>query len=516
MNEYDSNELNQEDQKAQQQPLGESEILPAGKETPETPETEFQPIQEGANEPAGETFYPYHQSPDMGYYDSGYYNNGYQPQPQPAYQEPLYPPQPQPVSEFHSEEPQQTNEPEIQEKPKSNMTGLRVFCAIMALVVFTSIGASVGYLVGVKNDGVTSGVGGKIDFSQQETPTVADVKPDASGKYTTAQVARIVSPSVVFIYVYTEGNKTTNTQPVGGQASGIIMDKNGYILTNDHIYSEVPNAKFLVALSDGRELDADFVAGDSRSDLAVLKIRNPSNLTPAVFGNSDALQVGDDVIAIGSPDGLDDTVTKGIVSAVNRRVTGGSQNQTKYSMKCIQTDTAINPGNSGGALVNMYGQVIGVNSSKIVDETVEGIGFAIPIKAAKTIADSLVKNGYIINRGRLGITYQMVDTLSSRIYKDEIGLKISEIALDSDLNNRGISKGDTIKKIDGKEITNSDMVLDIIESKKPSETVILDIYVATTKQIKTVTVKLLADKGSSSYNSTQQGTTLNKNNPFGQ
>ena len=147
-------------------------------------------------------------------------------------------------------------------------------------------------------------------------------------------------------------------------------------------------------MDDGTTYNAGVVGFDSRTDIAVLKIDNPKNLKPATFGNSEEIELGEDIIVVGNPGGIDyqNSITKGVVSAVNRKLSSSSL------VKYIQTDAAINPGNSGGPIVNMYGQVIGIATSKFVSEYYENMGFAIPSATAKDIVDSLIKNGYVNGR----------------------------------------------------------------------------------------------------------------------
>ena len=283
------------------------------------------------------------------------------------------PPMP-PVSDPEPPEPFEPNR-------QASKKGVRVMALIVALIVAFTGSVTVGYWLG--NRGLFS--------SQSQTPTQipsqsgsGSVNPDGSGAPSSfdiqtgdnkgetmsyEEISAKVCPSIVNITVYAaDGQK-------GSYASGVIMDaEKGYVVTNDHIYSGIPNAKFLITLNNGTEFRASFVSGDSRSDLAILKIENPKNLVAAEF-NAQPLRVGESVLAIGQSYGYADTVTNGIVSAVNRRMNLSSGG---YSERYIQTTAAINPGNSGGALVNMRGQIVGITSAKIANEKVEGLGFAIP------------------------------------------------------------------------------------------------------------------------------------------
>lgn len=397
--------------------------------------------------------------------------------------------------------------------PKGKKTGLKVFAFILAAVVISTVCLGFGYMVGSNKTGgnLPNSTGNQANWNKSQSKNATDEKPDENGKYSAAAVAQMVSPSVVGIVIYSD------TSDTGASASGVIIDDQGYVLTNDHIYSEIPNAKFLITTSDNREFDATYVAGDQKSDIAVLKITNPNNLVPAKFGNSDNVKVGDETIAIGSPGGLNDTVTSGIVSAVNRRISKSTTSGVSVSTKFIQTDTAINHGNSGGALVDRFGSVIGINSMKIAaDETYEGLGFAIPSNTAVKIADELIKYGSVATRGRLGISYSQIDTLTSRKHNLTKGLQVNEISPDSDLQGKGINKEDVIVEIDGVAAINDDVVLDVVDSKKAGESVTLKLVRKSDKKEYTVTAKLIEDKGTSSYNTKVTEQTSSNENPFGE
>lgn len=381
-------------------------------------------------------------------------------------------------------------------EPKPNR-GLRIFVLILALVMAATGLTAGGYYMGrnARDTGGTSSVesGSGNGLNLDIVERGASKNEENLGSSAVNAAASKVAPSVVGITVYsmTDQNK-------GSEATGIVLTKDGYILTNDHIYADVPNAQFLIETSDKKEYQAKFVAGDSRSDLAVLKIDGVNNLVPAVIGNSNALAVGESVIAVGNPYGsaFAGTVTKGIISAVNRRVTGDSGG---YSMKCIQTDTAINPGNSGGPLVNMEGQVVGINSSKIVATGYEGIGFAIPSNTAVKVAESLVRHGYVADRSRLGISYQAITTVTSLQNDIPTGLYIREISADSDMNGKGVSVNDIITHVGDTPIKTGEEILDVIEDTKPGQSIQITVHHTATGKKSKIIVKLLADKGSSSY-----------------
>lgn len=310
---------------------------------------------------------------------------------------------------------------------------------------------------------------GEAGISQMQIigkPQVSDSLPAEGEKLTIPQVAKLVSPSVVAVIHY---RNSKFYEPYGG-GSGIIMSEDGYIITNAHVIAGADALK--VILDNGDPYEATVIGSDTQTDLAVIKIE-ASGLTVAQFGDSNELEVGETVIAIGSPGGteLAGSVTQGIVSAVNRLI-----QTTGYSMHYIQTDAAINPGNSGGALVNEYGQVIGINSSKIVAEGYEGIGFAIPITEAKPIIDDLLQNGRVTGRVLLGISAEAIDEVTARTYDVPMGVQIINIDPQADIANRGVLKGDIITHIDGERIYNLDDIRTVLNRHKAGDIVRLTLY----------------------------------------
>ena len=241
-------------------------------------------------------------------------------------------------------------------------------------------------------------------------------------------------------------------------------------------------------------------------------------MTPAAFGDSDELQAGEDVVAIGSPYGFSNSVTKGIVSTPNRRIqstsTDYSGTTSTYSVRVIQTDAAINKGSSGGALVNMKGQVVGISSSKIVVDTYEGMCFSIPANTAKAVASDLVQYGKVVGRAKLGITYNEVSSVQAVVNDLPSGLMIHEISTESSLYTSGLKQGDIICAIDDQEIRVAADALDVIERKKAGDQVTLKIYVADTNSYVTQTATLLEDESTSSYSTDQPETS--QLNPFKQ
>lgn len=363
-------------------------------------------------------------------------------------------------------------------KPMSK--GLKLFCFIMAAVIILTGTCAVGYFAG---RGSVNYVGKQVDVNLAS-------KPKNTDQSTPAQIYNQVNESVVGIRVYSDAGNASD-------ASGVIYTEDGYIVTNDHIYSEIPSAKFKVYMYDGTEYDAVYVAGDTVSDLAVLKI-DAKNLKPAELGNSNELICGEEVVAIGRPSDATDksSITSGIISLTKRRV----KTTSSYTARLIQTDSAINPGSSGGALVNMYGQVVGITSSKLAGVEYDAIGYAIPTTTVKRIVEQLISDGKVTDRAKLGITYTEINSVTAEInnYSDT-GLMVVSVSEDSDAYGE-IGEGDLITHVNGQEITNDDIILDVIEDSKAGDIISLTVL---TKEGDTeeLEVQLKANVSDSSYSS---------------
>ena len=360
--------------------------------------------------------------------------------------------------------------------------GLKIFCFAIAATVLLSCFSFGGYYLG-KND----------FFNPKSNNAVVDTtlekKPTNKDTFSTTQIYEEVSPSVVGILIYNKNGDVS-------EASGVIYSKDGYIVTNDHIYASISSAKFKVFTNDGKSLDAAFVAGDTRSDLAVLKVSTEEDLNVGVFGDSEDIVSGEKVCAIGYPNGHrnSSTITTGIVSTPRVRANISSS----YSSNFIQTDTAINPGNSGGALVNEFGQIIGIVSSKISGTEYEGVGFAIPTKTVKNIVESLILNGNVKDRAKLGISYYFYNSVMAELSNlAGEGLLVKEVSSDSDLFGK-LKEGDIITRVNDIAISDDTIILDLLEECKPGDTILLTV-IKESGEIETVSAKLLGDEGSSSY-----------------
>jgi putative serine protease PepD len=331
------------------------------------------------------------------------------------------------------------------------------------------------------------------DSSSGDGSSASSSASSVSGS--TEEAAAKVLPSVVKIY-------GSNDQE-SGSGSGIVLTDDGQILTNNHVAELGVNGSLAVSFNDGTTAKATIVGRDPLTDLAVIKADGVSGLTPATLGSSTDLQVGQPVVAVGSPFGLDSTVTTGIISALNRPVTtqGEATNDPRTVFPAIQTDAAINPGNSGGALVNLDGQVIGINSAIQTDtSSMEGgqggsigLGFAIPISDAIPIAQQL-RAGDTATHARIGVSVGDA--------KDSVGLPdgalIEKVDPGTAGASAGLQKGDVITKVDDALIADSDSLVATTRSYRPGDTVTLTVQTSsrnghTTGDEHTVQVELGSD-----------------------
>lgn len=364
--------------------------------------------------------------------------------------------------------------------PKKDRKGLKIFAACLAIILVFSLGFGLASIKKDNDSGISSSSGEKNNNGPELNINNSPVTPTAAsvdGALTTSQIAAKVKPSIVGIVVYTQRSNSS-----AGEGTGVIMgeDKTGeytYIITCAHVISDA-GIQVRVQTEDGTAYDAQIVGIDTRTDLGVLKIK-AKGLPAAEFGDSNSLRVGDSVYAIGNPGGVEffGSFTGGFVSAIDRPVSS----EIGYTMKCIQHDAAINPGNSGGALVNVYGQVIGINSQKIAATDYEGMGFAIPITAAKEIIDDLIAYNYVPNRPKLGITYYPVSASAQYSMIAQIKglpagtLIINEISADSSLANTNARQYDMIVAVDGKPLTTADVLLEKIDGGKVGDKMTLSI-----------------------------------------
>ncbi|MBE6951837.1 MAG: PDZ domain-containing protein [Ruminococcaceae bacterium] len=275
-----------------------------------------------------------------------------------------------------------------------------------------------------------------------------------------------VLPSVVSITCHDGYSASSGT--------GVVMDAGGYIITNAHVVEDAVQIKVL--LTDGRELEARCVGADVLSDLAVLRV-NATGLSPAEFGDSDSLRVGDEVVAIGDPLGVElrGTMTDGIISGINRDIKSGNRTLT-----LLQTTAALNTGNSGGPLVNCYGQVVGINTMKIGDYAssagVENLGFAIPITSVQTVLEQLANQGYVAGRPDLGLTGQSISTFYQFYYHMPAGLLVTAVDPDSSAAEQGLRRGDILMSLDGVAVTNPDTLEEIVYASSVGDELKATVY----------------------------------------
>jgi putative serine protease PepD len=281
-------------------------------------------------------------------------------------------------------------------------------------------------------------------------------------------VARQVMPSVVQINVKgAEG---------AGSGTGVVLSSDGQILTNNHVVEgAAEGGAITVLLHDGATADATIVGRDPLTDIAVIQAEGVSELSPATLGRSADVEVGQEVVAVGSPFGLESTVTSGIVSAVNRPVSAASPHGSGAVFPGVQTDAAINPGNSGGPLVDMAGRVIGINSAIRTDSSVGGsggsigLGFAIPIDLARSIADQIV-SGETPEHARIGVS--VTDAVDSDGLT-AIGALVGDVTDGSAADKVGLRAGDVITRVDGTPVSGADALVATIRGYRPGDVVTL-------------------------------------------
>ena len=381
--------------------------------------------------------------------------------------------------------------------PPKKSSGVKVFFIILAAVVAcTLLALSAVGVYSLYSDGFGSfgGFGGFDKFTPsmpledgENAPEMKDNTPtgdpdgpelhieerpgnpifeEQSSGLGIPEIALKVRPSVVG--VMSETFKSTSA------GCGIIMSQSGYIITNAHVIEN--GGTVSVVTDDNTKYEARVVGSDRKTDLAVLKIEG-ENFAAAEFGTSGDLVVGELAVAIGNPLGMElfGSVTAGIISALDRKIT--FEDRTMY---LIQTDAAINPGNSGGALVNGYGQVIGINSAKIMGEayygtSYEGLGFAIPIDSAKPIVDSLIKLGYVPGRPAIGIVGEDVTPYYVELFKRPLGVYIHGVTEGTDAVGKGIQAGDIVVAINGIRIESMLELNEVKDRYKAGDVVTLTI-----------------------------------------
>lgn len=340
------------------------------------------------------------------------------------------------------------------------------FVRLLGLILIIFFSASIGGILGgyyVKKSYITPNYNqdlAKEGSNLSQSPDTANIPKNSITK-----VSEIVGPAVVG--VDNNGKTWGGGTALQGSGSGIIFDKTGYIVTNHHVIEGANSVS--VTLSGGKKVPAKIIGGDSKTDIAVLKI-DAENLPVGKFGDSSKVRVGDTAIAIGNPLGQEfaGSVTTGVISALNRTI-----NTDGKEYKVIQTDASINPGNSGGALCNEAGEVIGINTLKL--KSAEGMSFAIPINEAKPIIEALIKNGYV-SRPTLGIGYTIISPEMSEQYSIPIGAGIQQVSRGGAAEAAGIKVGDIMTHFDGKEIKEINTLGDILKEHKVGDEITAKIW----------------------------------------
>ena len=347
-----------------------------------------------------------------------------------------------------------------------------ILMVLMAAVMLTSV-ATTGYVLYEDEiRGTVSNIERKLSIGDQETSFKFQQLTDGEkAPMSTVDIATNVGPAVVGV--------STSTQYMSffgqvyeqeGSGSGIIISSDGYVVTNNHV---IENAKSMtVTLNTGEEYSATLVGTDAKTDLAVLKI-SANDLTVAPLGDSSVCNAGELAVAIGNPLGqeLAGTVTVGVISAVNRTI----QADDGTNMVLLQTDAAINPGNSGGALVNGYGEVIGINTMKFSGNGVEGIGFAIPINTAKPIIADLIANGYVKGRPLIGLSLREISPELAAVNDMPAGLYVADVSKGGAAEKAGIRKGDIIVAVQDKIVESAKEVNEIRDKYAAGDTIKIEV-----------------------------------------
>lgn len=394
-------------------------------------------------------------------------------------------------ADFISPHVQKNNEPPCQQShSKKNFKGIFLFAILLILVIsllssitFYGIGYYRGQNAITEEDlriQIEKLLAGTHDIEIQRAlmnyMKTYDIS-EPSYLYGYAGVYDYIEGSVVGITSKKVYHDWFNRQRVaGGFGSGVIVKEDSelyYILTNHHVIENA--SEIVVEVVQGHVIDAQIIGSDPETDVAVISIKKSdlnaelqSRIKPIAIGNSDELLVGEPAIAIGNPLGYNNTLTAGFISALNRQVM--SENEVSF----IQTDAAINPGNSGGALVNSRGELIGINTAKIADNLVEGMGFAIPINTALPIAEQIIEHGQI-PKPFIGIVGQNVSALNSELYDIPMGAFVVEVYPQTPAQRAGMKAGDIVVSIDDLRIMTMDDLTQYIQTKKPGDRVMIDV-----------------------------------------
>ena len=361
-------------------------------------------------------------------------------------------------------------------------SGIRLFWVILIVLAGVALMVAIALAVLQWREEASDSVGEQVQLTLQQPPDSSNQSSSYDDGLSTEEIAAMAEDSVVGI-ITASLSSSGNGYITNSQGSGVILTSDGYIVTNAHVIGTadstgttyIPAERIVVYFHDGSSVDASLIAFDAPTDLAVIKVEVQQELTPAVLGDPDALVLGERVVAIGNPGGisLSGTITQGIVSGLDRTVTVG--NAGGDQIPCIQTDAAINTGNSGGALLNKYGQVVGIVSIKMGD-SYENIGFAIPMDLVKSVAEELIAHGNVqLGRVRIGVTYTSITEEMSALYGIPAGLRVVEVDAQSDCVGK-IQPGDIITAMDGTQVLDSDSIDAVPQTKIAGDPLILTVY----------------------------------------
>lgn len=375
--------------------------------------------------------------------------------------------------------PEQSLAPLVPAPKKSGNKG-KVLLFLLLLILFSVISSAAGVLVGKALALKSSSA-----FTDSQ-PTViyqsvirTSVNNEETGTLTLPEIAEATRVSVVEITTETVANSSRMRQfVVQGAGSGVVITTDGYIVTNNHVIDDA--TKITVRLPDGETYDASLVGKDAQTDLAVIKI-SASGLTPAIFGDSSQLVVGDLAVVIGNPLGeLGGTVTDGIVSALDREITIDGE-----TMTLLQTNAAINPGNSGGGMFNAEAELVGIVNAKSSGSDIEGLGFVIPINSAKSVISSLIENGYVSGRPGLGATLiEISDAATAMRYRvSQLGVYV--LQAEDGVN---LQSGDLILSIDNQEVSTAADIKNILSQHTIGDEVPVQVKRGATRQTIELTI----------------------------
>lgn len=401
-----------------------------------------------------------YQNPNTNAYDN-YQSNGYTAQNQQSQN--VYNSQPYGTAPNHSAnaKPPKAKKPKKQRKPISR-GGIAIALAV-TMVFSCGLGFGGGYLA----NKVNTSTSGSLNITKTSNSGTTTTASSTSTANSTSEIVKKTADSVVEISTESVVTGSFAQQYVQqGAGSGVIISQDGYILTNNHVINGANSVK--VRLRDGTEYDATIIGSDSDNDIALLKV-NATGLSPATFGDSNSLAVGDYVVAIGNPLGeLGGTVTDGIISALARKVT-----IEDTQMTLLQTNAQVNPGNSGGGLFNANGELVGIVNAKQSATEVEGIAFAIPINNVLDILSDLKEYGYVTGKVDLGIDFTDITSDETAFYYgvNQTGCYVLSVDSGSNAEKAGVTRGDLVTKVNDTDVSTSEDITTALEKAEVGDTV---------------------------------------------